>query len=283
MTRSVQSVSHAVTGLRQALTSAGPVGKHTLQQAGSAGPETKKLQALLIERGFLKGPASGTFDAATTAAVKGFQQARGLQVDGLVGQQTWGAFNGEKFPPGVNLLQPLKAKGGQPGRSAYVPPRQNDGPAIGRVALPPTVRGANGDAIAATAAQYVGLHERHGNANPFSTALGRPPEKWCADFVSYCARQNGAHLNTASAQGVQNYLTSKGTWKGRSNPAPGDAITFDWAGRNGHADHVGIVEKVFQRGGKFYVQTVEGNSSDQVKRNTYSIDDPRIKGFGAIV
>ncbi|MBL8955445.1 MAG: peptidoglycan-binding protein [Myxococcaceae bacterium] len=31
--------------------------------------------------------------------MKAYQAARGLQVDGRVGQQTWGAFAGEHYPP----------------------------------------------------------------------------------------------------------------------------------------------------------------------------------------
>lgn len=41
-------------------------------------------------------------------------------------------------------------------------------------------------------------------------------------------------------------------------------INFDW-GNNGMVDHVGIVESVVEG----VVHTVEGNSGDAVKRNTY--------------
>ena len=86
-----------------------------------------------------------------------------------------------------------------------------------------------------------------------------------------------------SAQGVQDYLKKHGTWKGKSNPQPGDALTFDWSGRKGWADHVGMVERVYQRGGTVLIDTIEGNSSDGVRRRTYRADDPVIKGFGSIV
>jgi hypothetical protein len=141
---------------------------------------------------------------------------------------------------------------------------------------------SNADQILDTARKFIGLHERGNNGNPFSKALGRPPEAWCADFVSYCAKKAGLKLNTASAQGVADYLKDRGSWKGRHNPQPGDALTFRWDGSGRWADHVGMVEKVFEKHGKKYVQTIEGNSSDQVRRKVYAANDPVINGFGTI-
>ncbi len=153
-----------------------------------------------------------------------------------------------------------------------VPPRQDDGPAAGSKA----------EQILETARKFLGTHEGSNNSNPFSAALGRPPEAWCADFVSYCAKKAGLSLNTASAQGVQDFLESRGAWKGKHNPQPGDALTFRWDGSGGWADHVGMVEKIYQRNGQIYIDTIEGNSSDQVRRKTYAMNDPVIKGFGTI-
>lgn len=60
----------------------------------------------------------------------------------------------------------------------------------------------------------------------------------------------------------------------------GDIIFFDWEtdsdGRNGNADHVGIVEKV--ENGRVY--TVEGNSSDSCRRRDYDINSLDILGYG---
>lgn len=276
-----QPVSRISTGTQRAYrpSGVGPVGQHTLLKEGRSNGEVRLLQQQLIDRGLLKGPATGSFDAATTAAVKEWQRQNGLQVDGIVGQQTWGSFNGEKYPPGAWMLK--QSATGHSSRSGY--DRPDATPVDLTPGVTPTGGSAGVDRMLDIARSHLGFREGAGNVNPFSRALGRPPEAWCADFVSYLARQAGHGLNTASAQGVQDYLTRRGTWKGRNNPEPGDAITFDWAGRNGWADHVGIVEKVFQRNGRLYVQTIEGNSSNQVRRKTYAIDDPVIKGFGRIV
>lgn len=127
----------------------------------------------------------------------------------------------------------------------------------------------------------LGYHEGANNSNRFSHAMGRPSEAWCADFVSYCAKKAGIHtVNTASAQQVQNQLAAKHRWKGKHNPQPGDAVTFDWQGRNGWADHVGIVEKTVHKNGHLYIQTIEGNSSNGVHRRTYLASSAVIKGYG---
>jgi len=52
------------------------------------------LQEALRDAGFDPGPIDGDFGPMTRAAVLAFQQARGLDVDGVVGPQTWGALSG---------------------------------------------------------------------------------------------------------------------------------------------------------------------------------------------
>lgn len=51
------------------------------------------LQERVAAVGFDPGPIDGMFFARTHEAVLGFQASRGLVVDGIVGQQTWGALN----------------------------------------------------------------------------------------------------------------------------------------------------------------------------------------------
>jgi peptidoglycan hydrolase-like protein with peptidoglycan-binding domain len=63
----------------------------TLRQ-GSRGAAVRRLQGLLRQRGFNPGPIDGIFGSRTTGAVRAFQRARRLVVDGVVGPQTWGAL-----------------------------------------------------------------------------------------------------------------------------------------------------------------------------------------------
>ncbi len=64
----------------------------TLRQ-GSRGDEVKGLQNALQARGYDSGPLDGVFGPATTEAVRQFQTDFGLDVDGIVGPNTWAALN----------------------------------------------------------------------------------------------------------------------------------------------------------------------------------------------
>jgi len=111
--------------------SAGSVSQHSLLSTGSKGAEVKQLQQLLKKEGFLTGPVNGRFSARTDQAVRAYQQAKGLQVDGLVGQQTWGSFLGQKLPPGTNLLKAGSGTAGGAAPAPSSPGRDSFGPATG--------------------------------------------------------------------------------------------------------------------------------------------------------
>ena len=52
-------------------------------------PEVKVIQFLLRNQGFFKRQPDGNFHDYTANAVRAFQRAKGLKVDGIVGSQTW--------------------------------------------------------------------------------------------------------------------------------------------------------------------------------------------------
>ena len=72
------------------------------------------------------------------------------------------------------------------------------------------------------------------------------------------------------------WFENKNQWqKPGYKPMPGDIIFFDWEG-DGSCDHVGIVEKCDEN----TVYTIEGNSRDECRRKTYSINSSLIFGYG---
>lgn len=95
-----------------------------------------------------------------------------------------------------------------------------------------------------------------GDARKYQKFFGRPPEPWCADFVSWVYTQAGKKTNSPYCPTFIQQLKKQGRWKGGHNAKPGDLVFFDW-GHDGKADHVGIVKHVNHDGS---VETLEGNT-----------------------
>ena len=116
---------------------------------------------------------------------------------------------------------------------------------------------------------------------------GIPYGDWCAMFVSFClnyAEVEGMPLdcncqnwiNTLSGEELDLYRT-----KDVYDPRPGDLIFFDWTG-DGRANHVGLVKSLEETENGIVLTTLEGNSSNRVKINTYDIGDDSILGYGML-
>ena len=69
------------------------LGNATLRR-GAIGKDVSDLQKLLRRQGYLHGPATGVYASGTVAAVKAFQKASDLPIDGAVGIYTLGALSG---------------------------------------------------------------------------------------------------------------------------------------------------------------------------------------------
>lgn len=70
-----------------------------LLRVGSQGEAVSELQALLQLLGYYSGDVDGVYRANTAAAVSAFQQATGLQADGVVGSDTWNRLLPASSPP----------------------------------------------------------------------------------------------------------------------------------------------------------------------------------------
>jgi hypothetical protein len=138
--------------------------------------------------------------------------------------------------------------------------------------------GGPGAAIVAAASAEVGQAEQPPGSNDSpriaqyrSATAGSPgPGPWCAYFASWACRQAGVPVGDhGEGFGSVDALYAWAQRSGRAAPTgsgyvpkPGDLIVFN--------EHIGIVENVLPNG---QIQTIEGNSSDQVSRRTHAPGD----------
>ena len=108
-------------------------------------------------------------------------------------------------------------------------------------------------------------------------------EEWCACFVSWCADQAGLIQKevvpkfSVCTDGVALFQAKRKWQGGGSVPTPGSLIFFDW-NQDGASDHVEIVESCDGT----TVHTIEGNSGDAVKQNSYTVNSQSILGYGLV-
>ncbi|NMO54403.1 N-acetylmuramoyl-L-alanine amidase [Actinoplanes sp. TBRC 11911] len=70
---------------------------------GDNGPAVAEIRSILVGLELLEA-ASDMFDEETDQAVRAFQQSRGIGVDGLVGDETWGALDAARWRLGARTL-----------------------------------------------------------------------------------------------------------------------------------------------------------------------------------
>ena len=151
------------------------------------------------------------------------------------------------------------------------------------------------DRVLAAAAAMVGVRggsaEHHRLVNDYNSVRPLPvgyavknSDDWCDIFTTVIFQREGLSDLIGRECGVERHIhifQRLGIWNedGNSTPSAGDIITFNWdkdtQQNDGWADHIGIVEKV-ENG---IIHTIEGNSNNVVKRNTYRIGHGNIRGF----
>lgn len=162
-----------------------------------------------------------------------------------------------------------------------------------------------GDDVVAIAESQLGYHEStrnytvgedgttHGYTR-YGDWYGSPYGDWCAMFASFCihyAGVEGMPLNWGCRTWISDLSQPElDLYRPAADytPKPGDLIFFDWEDADGNSDdlsdHVGIVAELLPATQEqpARIKTIEGNSSNQVKYNTYDQADTRILGYGVI-
>ena len=166
---------------------------------------------------------------------------------------------------------------------------------VDQTAYNPHVSNGQRDRILRAAASLVGVRggsaAHHQLVNDYNSVRPLPvgyavktTDDWCDIFVTTVFQREGLSGLIGRECGVERHIQifkRLGIWNedGTTTPKAGDIITFNWdqnsQQNNGFADHIGIVESVSNG----IIHTIEGNSNNQVRRNTYRIGHGNIRGF----
>ncbi|WP_158882638.1 CHAP domain-containing protein [Amycolatopsis anabasis] len=129
------------------------------------------------------------------------------------------------------------------------------------------------DDILRNARKHLGYHEGPGNRNKFG-----PAAPWCSSFATSMWRKAGVNIPLLPFTGdVYNWGRKHGLAYGKNDlkqARPGDVLLFGSGPGYGASKHIGIVEKVEGN----TVTTIEGNSSDQVRRVTHKLSSATFYG-----
>lgn len=162
-----------------------------MAREGSRGASVSQLQNLLKNKGFNPGPTDGIFGPKTKAAVLAFQRSQGIEVDGIVGPQTWGKLRGASGP------RPA------PGSSAPTSPNAPTSPATPGSAARGTAEDFVQKALAQRGDRYVfGAEVNLNDKNPDTFD--------CSELVQWAAHQAGVTVPDGTMNQVP-FFRQKGT------------------------------------------------------------------------
>lgn len=243
---------------------------------GDTGAKVKEMQKKLIKLGYSCGAkgADGDFGSNTDKALRAFQKANGLTVDGKYGPKT---------------SSKLIAK--------YNEKITNTTKASGSSAQTTVKKGVTAEDVLNVMRSWIGLSRSAGThkviIDTYNSYTPRArgykvtyTDAYCDTTISAAfIKLNAVSLIGGTECGVEKHVAifkNKGIWDedGTITPKPGYIIVFNWDDNtqpnDGWADHIGIVEKV--ENGK--IITIEGNmKGGVVGRRTIPVGWGYIRGY----
>jgi len=234
---------------------------------GSRGESVAELQMRLRDAGLSIGSVDGIFGGETEAVVRAFQRAKGLDVDGIVGQQTWDALLPEE---GIEAGGASVEVGGA---------AEGDGSRLSDLRK----------AVLSFAIQEATKGRRHAPGNeidrlvldplrPILKQLGHLGKNeddsffnWCASWVTYICRSQGIRIpdrykdfwaSVAKVDAWRHMAMDLDAWirVGARNPLEGDIVVYNWDD-DSDTDHIGILKEFHAARGTLVA--CEGNKDNR--------------------
>jgi len=225
-----------------------------LLRLGSSGEDVLEVERILIDQGYGFGELidDGDFDEFLEDCVTYFQMTHvkedgeALDVDGVVGNDTWWALYNHSGAPQRNYYEP------------YIPQGI----------------GGNREVILklALAEHGIGVKEEPNGSNWGDGVIkygGQPGWAWCCLFASWVIKHamTGYPLGKRFASCYRNWqAANEAGFTKRGNPIPGDQFIMLYTNSKGHLNgkgHTGFVLAVSEDGE--WINTIEGNAGNRVK------------------
>lgn len=168
------------------------------------------------------------------------------------------------------------------------------------------------------AEEELGNGEDRYGVTKYGQWAGDPKAEWCAEFLCWTVNETDTRYGTALLKNVyplysasnvgRAFFIGKGRYVARNGrmseiegggyqwfkgeaqyltagsyiPQPGDWVFFTWTGGT-DTDHVAMVEYCTRdQDGAVTVHIIEGNNPSKVARNSFSLTDKRVLGYGTV-
>lgn len=200
--------------------------KYTIQP-GDSGTDVASLQRRLKELNYFTGNATGYYGTASVTAIKEFQKANGLTVDGKVGIRTRDVLYSSEAKAKKVAATPKPSATAKP--SSTKKPSTTKKPSSTAKTSNPTPNASGVQKLLQVAQAQLGKKYVAGNEGPSSFD--------CSGFVYYCLKNSGINIGRLSARGYSG--VSSWTSVSKSNLKAGDLLFFSIRGGS-TVGHVGI-------------------------------------------
>ncbi|MEA5002178.1 MAG: peptidoglycan-binding protein [Christensenella sp.] len=191
-----------------------------------SGDDIKSMQDRLSQLGYFEGSSTGYFGSITTNAVKRFQDANGLSVDGVVGKNTRG------------LLYSDSAKSA-PGGSSSESSNNSSGSSNGSSNSGSSDSGSGSSASSSNSTIQRVLDVANSQMNkPYSYGSSGPNSYDCSGFVYYCLKNSGVATGRLSSAGYSN-VSGWQSVSDMNSLSVGDLIYFK-SDKSSVVSHIGI-------------------------------------------
>ncbi|WP_066683901.1 C40 family peptidase [Christensenella intestinihominis] len=187
--------------------------KYYTMYPGDSGDDIRAMQDRLNELGYFDATSTGYFGSFTTSAVKSFQDANGLSVDGVVGKDTRRVLYSDDVKKGSGS--------GSSESPAESSPSGSSSSSSGN---------ADVDRMIEIAHTQIG--------KPYSYGSSGPNSYDCSGFVYYCLKNSGIATSRLSSAGYSN-VSRWDTITNVNSLQAGDLVYFK-SDKSSSVSHIGI-------------------------------------------